>query len=39
MVLTDSYTAGDNQFHDSMITPQLELARTYYIENSFTQVI
>ena len=29
MVVTDSYTAGDNQLHDSMITPQLELAGTY----------
>ena len=39
MVVTDSYTAGDNQLYDSMITPQQELARTYYNENFFTQVI
>ena len=39
MVIMDSYTAGDNQLHDSVITPQLELARTYYNENIFTRVI
>ena len=39
MVVTDSYTAGNNQLRDSTITPQLELARTYYNENIFTRVI
>ena len=39
----NSYTAGDNQLHDSMITLQLELYSwkpgTYYNENIFTRVI
>ena len=40
MIITDSYTAGNNQLHDSAITPQLELARNNnYNENIFTQVI
>ena len=39
MVTTDSYTVGDNQLHDSTITPQLELAGTYYNKNIFTRVI
>ena len=41
MVVTDSYIAGDNQLHNSMITwsPQLELAGTYCNKNIFTQVI
>ena len=33
MVVTNSYTAGDNQCHDSMITPQLELVGTYCNKN------
>ena len=37
--MQDSYIAGDNQLHDSTITPQLELAETYYNENIFTRVI
>ena len=36
MVVTNSYTAGDNQLHDSTITPQQELAKTYYNKNIFT---
>ena len=39
MVIMNGYTSGDNQLHDSMITPQLELAETYYSENSFMRVI
>ena len=39
MVVTNSYTAGDNQLQDSTITPQQKLVRTYYNENIFTQVI
>ena len=39
MVITNSYIAGSNQLHDSKITPQLELAETYYNKNIFMQVI
>ena len=39
MVVTDSYTAGDNQLHDDTITPQPKLAGTYYNKNIFTRVI
>ena len=40
-IVTNSYirTAGDNQLHDSTITSQQKLARTYYHENIFTRVI
>ena len=39
MVIADSSTAGDNQPHDSVITPLLELARTYNNKIIFTRVI
>ena len=32
-VVTNSYTAGNNQLHDSTITPQQELAGTCYNKN------
>ena len=37
--VTDGYTAGDNQLHDSTITSQLELTGTYYNENIFMRAI
>ena len=39
MVVTNNYTAGDNQLHDSTITPQQELARAYYNKNIFMRVM
>ena len=36
MLVTKGYTAGDNKLHDSTMTAQQELARTYYNENIST---
>ena len=38
-VVTNSYTAGDNQLHDGTIIPQRKLAGTYYNESIFKRVI
>ena len=39
MIVTNSHTAGDNQLHDSTITPQQEVGGTYYNKNIFIRVI